>query len=200
MEQPLPQFAGPRIRDRRFRRSLRYEFQVRQVVIMNNCRDFFLNLVHRIDIVHEDQSVSVRTSAGERRYRTAEISYDLVSAQRNYHKTHDLQGSPRSGDARTHSRPAIVDEQCERGACKEPGEVRGVADKTPPQKTDEQVDKDDRQHARAKHALEPFRKVATILNSKNEENAYEPKQSSRSTRRRHIRALENETSQHAPSK
>src|SRR5690242_3988770 len=123
---------------------------------MNHCREFFLNLVHRVDVVDEDQLLRIRRSANQRGRRATVVSRHFVSAQCDQNQTYDLQRAPRSRNTRTRAGPAIVDEERERSACEKSSEVRRVADISASYKTDEQVYENDRQQARAKHALETF--------------------------------------------
>src|SRR6185369_17352850 len=111
-----------------------------------------------------------------------------------------LQRTPRGRDTRTRARPTVIDKQSERGAGEESAEMRRVADEIASHKTDEQVYEDDRQQARAKHALESFRKLATVLDAEHEQHTDQSEQSSRRASRRPVSASENESPQQSMSK
>src|SRR5689334_22373892 len=68
--------------------------------------------------------------------------------------------------------------------------MRRVVDKPAPHETNEQIDQDDWQHARAERALETFRQLAPKLDPENKQHADESKQRARSSRRRHVEVLE----------
>src|SRR5215203_4070232 len=109
---------------------------------MNHERDFFLNLVHRIQVIQKNQTICVRRSPGKRRHWTTKVSYDLVTGQRNHDQSHDLQYPPRSRDTRPGSRPAIINKQRQARAGEKAAEVRCIADETTSDKADEQINED----------------------------------------------------------
>src|SRR5215207_9581303 len=78
--------------------------------------------------------------------------------------------------------------------------MRCIVDKSAPDKTDKQIDKDDRQHAGTKRSLKTFRKFATKLDTENEKNSYKSKQSSGSTGRSNVHILENKTRERTSGK
>src|SRR5262245_24493855 len=105
----------------------------------------------------------------------SEVSYNFVTSHEDHRQTQKLQDSPRRRNTRARTGPAIIDKERERGPGKEPAQVRRVADKAATKKADKQVDKDDRQHAGAKHALEAFRQLMTKFDPEDEQNTDQSK-------------------------
>src|SRR6185369_4678747 len=75
--------------------------------------------------------------------------------------------------------------------------MRRVADKTTTNETDEKVDEDDRQQARAEHSFETFGQLAPIFDAKNKQHTHEAKQRTGSACRRYVSRVKDKTSKQA---
>src|ERR1051325_2524913 len=74
-----------------------------------------------------------------------------------------------------------------------------VANKAAADKADEQVDQNDWQEPGAEHALESFRQLAPILDTKQKQHAHQSKQCPGGARRRNVSSVKNKTAESSAS-